>query len=126
MRHRRKALVATPLPKCPKCSSEYAYEDGSSYVCPECAHEWPCTEAQAATAEPSSGERAHKDAHGNVLRDGDSVTVIKDLKVKGSSSVVKIGTKVKNIRLVDEDHDIDCRIGGVGAVKLKSEFVKKL
>lgn len=118
--------MATELPKCPKCSSEYTYEDGTLYVCPECAHEWPRAEAPAAAAEASSGERVHNDANGNVLRDGDSVTVIKDLKVKGSSTVVKIGTKVKNIRLVDEDHDIDCKIEGIGAMKLKSEFVKKL
>lgn len=118
--------MSTDLPKCPKCASEYTYEDGSLYVCPECAHEWSRAEAPDAAAEPVSGGRVHKDAHGNVLRDGDSVTVIKDLKVKGSSSVVKIGTKVKNIRLVDDDHDIDCKIDGVGAMKLKSEFVKKL
>jgi protein PhnA len=118
--------MTTQLPKCPKCSSEYTYEDGTLYICPECAHEWSRTEAPAAAAESSSGERVYKDANGNVLHDGDSVTVIKDLKVKGSSLVVKVGTKVKNIRLVDEDHDIDCKIDGVGAMKLKSEFVKKL
>ena len=117
--------MTAELPKCPKCSSEYTYEDGTQYVCPECAHEWPRVAAVAA-AEASSAERVYKDANGNVLRDGDSVTLIKDLKVKGSSSVLKVGTKVKNIRLVDEDHDIDCRIDGVGAMKLKSEFVKKL
>lgn len=119
--------MTDPLPKCPKCSSEYTYEDGAMYVCPECAHEWPLGgEPAVAGAETGSGERVYKDANGNVLRDGDSVTVIKDLKVKGSSLVVKVGTKVKNIRLVDEDHDIDCKIDGVGAMKLKSEFVKKL
>ncbi|MGE5242234.1 MAG: zinc ribbon domain-containing protein YjdM [Bacteroidota bacterium] len=109
------------LPKCPKCGSEYTYEDGNMFVCPECAHEWS---KQAVT---ESGEEALvvKDAHGNVLQDGDSVTVIKDLKVKGSSSVVKVGTKVKNIRLVEGDHNIDCRIDGIGPMKLKSEFVKK-
>ena len=109
------------LPKCPKCGSEYTYEDGNMFVCPECAHEWS---SQAGT-ETGDEARVVKDAHGNVLHDGDSVTVIKDLKVKGSSLVVKVGTKVKNIRLVDGDHDIDCRIDGIGAMQLKSEFVKK-
>ncbi|MFZ5724257.1 MAG: zinc ribbon domain-containing protein YjdM [Pseudomonadota bacterium] len=109
------------LPACPQCKSTYTYEDGSNFVCPECAHEWP----QQAVAESDDGPRVVKDAHGNVLQDGDSVTVIKDLKVKGSSSVVKVGTKVRNIRLVAGDHDIDCRIDGIGAMKLKSEFVKK-
>ena len=109
------------LPACPKCGSEYTYEDGALYICPECAHEWP-TDAPAESAEQ---ERVVRDAYGNVLNDGDSVTVIKDLKVKGSSSVVKVGTKVKNIRLVDGDHDIDCRIEGIGAMQLKSGFVRK-
>lgn len=109
------------LPNCPKCQSSYSYEDGDSYICPECSHEWPKT---AATA--SEDNRIIKDANGNVLTDGDTVTVIKDLKVKGSSLVVKVGTKVKNIRLVDGDHDIDCKIDGIGAMKLKSEFVKKV
>jgi protein PhnA len=109
------------LPKCPKCGSEYTYEDGSMYVCPECAHEW----SRAATVETVEEQRVVRDAYGNVLNDGDAVTVIKDLKVKGSSSVVKVGTKVKNIRLVEGDHDIDCRIDGIGAMQLKSEFVKK-
>ena len=108
------------LPKCPKCSSEYTYEDGEMFVCPECAHEWPKKAAAAAEE-----VRIVRDAVGNVLQDGDSVTVIKDLKVKGSSAVVKVGTKVKNIRLVDGDHDIDCKIDGIGAMGLKSEFVKK-
>lgn len=108
------------LPECPKCSSEYTYDDGSMYVCPECAHEW----SKDAVAS-SDDARVIKDSNGNVLQDGDSVTVIKDLKVKGTSSVVKVGTKVKNIRLVDGDHDIDCKIDGIGAMKLKSEFVKK-
>ena len=110
------------LPKCPQCQSEYTYEDGQQYVCPECAHEWP----MASTAEVASEESVVRDAVGNVLQDGDSVTVIKDLKVKGSSLVVKVGTKVKNIRLVDGDHDIDCKIDGIGAMKLKSEFVRKV
>jgi protein PhnA len=107
-------------PPCPQCASSLTYEDGSNYVCPECAHEWPRQAAEAVSA-----ARVVRDAHGNELKDGDSVTVIKDLKVKGSSSVVKVGTKVKNIRLVDGDHDIDCRIDGIGAMGLKSEFVKK-
>ena len=109
-------------PKCPECASEYTYEDGGMIVCPECAHEWP----KGGALENSHKERVIKDANGNVLQDGDSITVIKDLKIKGSSSVVKVGTKVKNIRLVDGDHDIDCKIDGIGAMKLKSEFVKKL
>jgi len=109
------------LPKCPKCGSEYTYEDGNLYICPECAHEW----AASAAVEKAADERVIRDAHGNLLADGDTVTVIKDLKVKGSSLVVKVGTKVRNIRLVDGDHDIDCRIDGIGAMKLKSEFVKK-
>ena len=112
------------LPPCPKCASTYSYSDGFQFVCPECAHEWPLTET--ANADPvGSPARVWRDANGNVLADGDSVTVIKDLKIKGTSSVVKVGTKVKNIRLVDGDHDIDCKIDGVGAMKLKSEFVKK-
>lgn len=111
----------TNLPKCPACSSEFIYEDGDMYICPECAHEWP----KDGTSEDSSDVRIVKDANSNVLQDGDTVTVIKDLKVKGSSSVVKVGTRVKIIRLVDGDHDIDCKIDGIGAMKLKSEFVKK-
>jgi protein PhnA len=112
------------LPACPKCASTLTYEDGASYVCPECAHEWP--QRAVAEAVAASGERVVRDAHGNELRDGDSVVVIKDLKVKGSSSVVKVGTKVKNIRLADGDHDIVCKIDGIGAMGLKSEFVKKV
>jgi len=109
------------LPNCPECNSEYTYEDGSLYVCPECAHEWSASEVAA-----ESEDNIIKDTHGNTLQDGDSVTVIKDLKVKGSSLVVKVGTKVKSIRLVGGDHDIDCKIDGIGAMKLKSEFVKKV
>ncbi|MDR3391675.1 MAG: zinc ribbon domain-containing protein YjdM [Sulfuriferula sp.] len=109
------------LPNCPKCNSEYTYEDGNMYVCPECAHEW----SKDAVAESADEQRVVKDAYGTVLQDGDAVTVIKDLKVKGSSLVVKVGTKVKSIRLVDGDHDIDCKIDGIGAMQLKSEFVKK-
>jgi protein PhnA len=110
------------LPNCPKCGSEFTYEDGDMYVCPECAHEWPKNSASETVDQAS----VIKDANGNVLNDGDTVTVIKDLKVKGSSLVVKVGTKVKNIRLVGGDHDIDCKIDGIGAMKLKSEFVKKV
>ena len=109
-----------PLPSCPLCNSEYTYEDNGMYICPECAHEWAIS-ADAADDQ----KRIVRDAHGNELKDGDSVTVIKDLKVKGASSVVKVGTKVRNIRLVDGDHDIDCKIEGIGAMQLKSEFVKK-
>lgn len=110
------------LPPCPKCQSVYSYEDGTQLVCPECGHEWQ----PGAVAESAESDKVIRDAAGNVLQDGDSVTVIKDLKVKGSSLVVKIGTKVKSIRLVDGDHDIDCKIDGFGAMKLKSEFVKKV
>lgn len=110
------------LPNCPECNSEYTYEDGSLFVCPECGHEWS-TEVDDGT---NDDQKIIKDANGNILQDGDTVTVIKDLKVKGTSLVVKIGTKVKNIRLVDGDHDIDCKIDGIGAMKLKSEFVKKV
>jgi protein PhnA len=111
----------TTLSPCPKCQSTLTYEDGVSLVCPECGYEW----AKVAAAAVVDGALEVRDAHGNVLSDGDSVTVIKDLKVKGSSSVVKVGTKVKGIRLVEGDHNIDCRIEGIGEMKLKSEFVKK-
>jgi protein PhnA len=109
-------------PPCPKCSSEYVYLDGALFICPECAHEW------TPTTEEKSVENALlvKDSNGNLLQDGDSVTVIKDLKIKGSSQVVKVGTKVRNIRLVEGDHDIDCKIDGIGPMKLKSQFVKKV
>lgn len=110
------------LPNCPKCNSEYTYEDGSLFVCPECAYEWSLEEVTG----NNTDEKIVKDSNGNVLNDGDTVSVIKDLKVKGTSSVIKIGTKVKGIRLVDGDHDIDCKIDGFGAMKLKSEFVKKI
>ncbi len=112
----------TELPPCPKCSSTLTYEDGPLFVCPECAHEWSPGAEQARAEEAGLCVR---DAHGNVLQDGDSVTIIKDLKVKGASSALKVGTRVKNIRLVDGDHNIDCRIDGFGAMQLKSEFVKK-
>jgi len=110
------------LPPCPQCHSEYTYEDGTQLVCPECAHEWSAHD----TEQSADDEAVKKDSVGNVLQDGDTVTVIKDLKVKGSSLVVKVGTKVKNIRLCDGDHDIDCKIDGIGAMKLKSEFVRKV
>jgi protein PhnA len=112
------------LPSCPKCQSGLTYEDGSVLVCPECAHEWSPTATVTAAAEPEQA-RVVRDAFGTPLADGDSVTVIKDLKIRGSSSVVKVGTKVRSIRLVDGDHDIDCKIDGIGAMGLKSEFVKK-
>lgn len=108
------------LPNCPACGSSHTWLDGSHYVCPECAHEWSPEDSEAADAGPSV-----VDANGNALHDGDTVTVIKDLKIKGTSSVLKVGTRVRNIRLVEGDHDIDCRIEGIGAMKLKSGFVKK-
>lgn len=109
------------LPPCPKCGSVYVYEDGAMLVCPECGYEW-----SAAQAGEEDGAKIVRDANGTELKDGDTVTVIKDLKIKGSSSVVKVGTKVKNIRLVDGDHDIDCKIPGIGDMGLKSQFVKKV
>ncbi|MBI4857895.1 MAG: alkylphosphonate utilization protein [Acetobacterium woodii] len=109
------------LPNCPKCNSEYTYEDGELLICPECAHEWTL----AATNESSDDEKIVKDSNGNVLTNGDTVILIKELKVKGSTQDLKKGTKVKNIRLVDGDHNIDCKIDGFGAMSLKSEFVKK-
>lgn len=110
------------LPPCPKCKSAFTYEDGSLLICPECAHEWTAGTAQEADA---ADDTVIRDSAGNVLQDGDTITVIKDLKLKGSSKVIKMGTKVKNIRLVGGDHDIDCKIDGIGAMSLKSEFVKK-
>ena len=112
----------TTFPPCPSCASTLTYEDGSgNYVCPECAHEWPVSAAAA----PEEAAREWRDASGSLLQDGDTVTVIKDLKLKGGGGVVKQGTKVKNIRLVEGDHDIDCKIDGFGAMSLKSEFVRK-
>lgn len=108
-------------PQCPQCNSEYTYEDSELYICPECTYEW----VKGSTEIHCETGLVIKDAYGNLLQDGDTVTVIKDLKVKGSSVVVKVGTKVKNIRLVSGDHDIDCKIDGIGAMKLKSQFVKK-
>ncbi len=116
----RKGQLMNNLPKCPACSSEYTYEDGEMYVCPECAHEWSKN-----VTEDTEAEEVVRDAFGNILKDGDSITVVKDLKIKGSSLVVKVGTKVKNIRIISGDHDIDCKIDGIGAMQLKSEFVKK-
>ena len=107
------------LPNCPQCNSELVYADGSLLICPECTHEWSLEVNEEASA------TVIKDSVGNILNDGDSVTVIKDLKVKGSSMVVKVGTKVKSIRLVAGDHDIDCKIDGIGPMKLKSIFVRK-
>lgn len=113
------------LPACPKCASAFTYEDGALLVCPECAHEWSA--GAVADTGADDGVRAVTDSNGNMLADGDTVTVIKDLKVKGSSLVVKVGTKVRNIRLVDGagGHDIDCKIDGIGPMQLKSEFVRK-
>ena len=110
------------VPACPKCTSSYAYEDGGFYICPECGHEWSVAQAD----DGEEGDKITRDANGVELKDGDTVTVIKDLKVKGSSDVVKVGTKVKNIRLVGGDHDIDCKIPGIGPMGLKSEFVRKV
>lgn len=112
---------------CPKCQSENVYQDGNLWVCPECAHEWMQGTESAATAEEAVVDTATRDANGNVLVDGDSVVVIKDLKIKGSSSVVKGGTKVKNIRIVDagDGHNIACKIDGLGAINLKSEYLRK-
>src|SRR5450830_22389 len=120
--HIEKVTMST-LPACPQCQSEFTYEDGTLYICPECAHEWS---AQASTDSAEDSQKVWRDAAGNILQDGDTVTVIKDLKLKGGGGVVKIGTKVKNIRLVEGDHDIDCKIDGFGAMGLKSEFVKKV
>jgi len=113
----------TTLPPCPKCSSTLTYEDGQLLMCPECAHEWSASAEAAAAADVTTVVR---DSNGVALQDGDTITVIKDLKIKGSSQVVKVGIKIKNIRVVGGDHDIDCRIDGIGAMKLKSEFVKKV
>ena len=110
------------LPACPKCKSAFTYEDGALLVCPECAHEWTAAIVEA----DDDGPKVFKDANGTVLADGDTITVIKDLKGKGSSLVVKVGTKVKNIRLVEGGHDIDCNIDGIGPMQLKSEFVRKV
>ena len=112
------------LPNCTECACEYTYEMGNLYACPECGHEWSKDAIQGGGSD--GGNKVIRDSNGQELKDGDTVTVIKDLKIKGTSSVVKVGTKVKNIRLVDSDHDIDCKIPGIGAMALKSEFVKKV
>lgn len=114
--------IMIDLPNCPKCNSEYTYEDRSLFVCPECSHEWTLE----VEADDSKDKKIVKDANGNILNNGDTVAIIKDLKVKGSPTSIKIGTKVKNIRLIDGDHNIDCKIDGFGAMELKSEFVKKV
>ena len=117
------------LPPCPECSSEYTYEMGALLVCPECAHEWSASaETNAAAGTETDAAAVIKDAVGNVLADGDTVTVVKDLKIKGSSTVIKVGTKVRGIRLVNGvgDHDIDCKVDGVGPMQLKSSVVKKI
>ncbi|HSC79400.1 MAG TPA: zinc ribbon domain-containing protein YjdM [Chitinolyticbacter sp.] len=108
------------LPNCPSCNSSFTYEDNGLLICPECGHEW-----RAGESAQHDDQLVVKDANGNTLADGDTISVIKDLKVKGTSLVVKVGTKVKNIKLVDGDHNIDCKIDGIGPMKLKSEFVKK-
>jgi len=108
-------------PTCPECGSVFVYEDGNLHVCPECGHEWPI----GSSADSDQGGLVVRDVHGNVLSNGDSITVTKDLKVKGTSAVVKVGTKIRNIRLVEGDHNIDCKVDGVGQMSLKSEFVKK-
>jgi protein PhnA len=114
----------TTLPACPRCASTLTYEDGALFVCPECAHEWSA-QVDSTAAAADDGALVVRDAFGTVLADGDSVTIVKDLKVKGAASALKVGTRVKNIRLIDGDHNIDCRIDGFGAMQLKSEFVKK-
>jgi protein PhnA len=128
-------VLSGSIEKCEKCQSPHVYEDGHLWVCPECGHEVSQLASASATHEPSnlsgdsgeSGGAAVRDANGNVLNDGDTVTVLKELRIKGSSSVVKVGTKVKGIRLVDaaDGHDISCKIDGIGAIHLKSEFVRK-
>ena len=111
------------LPECIKCNSEYTYDDGRLYVCPDCGHEWS---KEINNIEEEVVNNIITDGNGNELKDGDTITVIKNLKVKGSSLVIKVGTKIKKIRLVDGDHNIDCKIDGIGAMKLKSELVKKI
>jgi protein PhnA len=114
----------TTLPPCPQCQSEYTYEDRGLYNCPSCGHEWAAGGAE--TAGDAETAIVARDANGTLLQDGDTVSVIKDLKAKGSSSIVKVGTKVKNIRLVEGDHNIDCKVPGIGPMGLKSEFVRKV
>jgi protein PhnA len=114
-------------PKCPKCQSEFTYADGHLWVCPSCAHEWSQSASSSEDTPETVQDNAIYDSNKNVLADGDSVTVIKELKIKGSTSSVKVGTKVKNIRLVDghDGHNIACKIDGIGSINLKSEFVRK-
>ncbi|MER6448967.1 phosphonoacetate hydrolase [Streptomyces venezuelae] len=122
-------MTENPLPPCPECAGPYAYEMGALLVCPECGHEWPLASgASGGESGGASAERVVKDAVGNVLADGDTVTVVKGLKVKGSPSGIKAGTKVRNIRLVDgvDGHDIDCKVEGFGAMQLKSSVVRKV
>lgn len=120
--NKKEGYEMSHLPNCPECESEFAYEDGLMLVCPMCGHEW----SPEAVKEESEKETVIRDANGNILEDGDTVTLIKDLKVKGSSTPLKQGTTVKNIRLKDGDHDIDCKVPGFGPMELKSEFVKKI
>lgn len=117
----KKGKTLNPIPKCKKCNSEFTYEDGTMIICPECTYEWP----KESTENTEESTPIVKDANGNLLQNGDTITVIKDLKIKGTSLVLKVGTKVKNIKLVEGDHDIDCKVDGIGPMKLKSEFVKK-
>jgi protein PhnA len=114
-------MTTSTIPECPVCGMNNTYPDGDNFICPDCAHEWPAVAAEL----EAEVAQVHKDAHGNILNDGDTVTLIKDLKVKGSSLVIKGGTKIKNIRLVDGDHDIDCKVDGQNML-LKSEFMKKV
>lgn len=116
----------TSFPPCPKCASPYTYEDQGMSICPECAYEWNQTAEIGVTAEGEGPDLLVRDANGTLLKDGDTVTIIKDLKLKGSSDVVKIGTKIKNIRLANSDHNIDCKVPGIGSMGLKSEFVRKV
>lgn len=118
-----KAQTMSTLPPCPECQSTFTYEDRGFYNCPTCGHEWSAAESGEGTTETGLIVR---DANGTLLQDGDTVTVIKDLRAKASSTVVKVGTKVKNIRLVEGDHNIDCKVPGIGDMGLKSEFVKKV
>ena len=113
------------IPICPICDSKYTYEDGHLIICPECSYEWiPVSESEE--IEELKDEKIYRDAHGAQLKDGDSVTVVKDLKIKGSSEVIKRGTNIKDIKLKDGDHDVDCRVPGIGNMELKSEFLKKI
>ncbi len=109
---------------CPACTSEFTYNDGNMLVCSACAHEW--IDNGGSTAAPVEQKPLVKDANGQILKNGDTVTVVKDLKVKGSSLVIKVGTKAKNIKLIEGDHDIDCKVDGIGPMQLKSQFVKKI